>query len=297
MTEDLGIQRLELDEIAPHPQNDYSMVPKELDELARSIETVGLSQLPLVRLLPDGTHQMLCGHRRLLAFKRLRAAHPGDERWETIPCSIVSGISDEMALARLNASNLITREMSPAERASRIAQIFGAAKEEGPRRDSEGKPMSTAERAADIITEQTGKPISVRTVYRALKQDQMRRDAEAEAVRRTGQLDHNWEVEAGSGRVDAETIKRISELPPKRQEALFVDYQRDSMSPTKLRRAVVGAEPPSYKEGMRAMDQAITCVRRAARVAEGHVPIARAQLARLREALAELERAMDAQES
>ncbi|GEM_PF-2766842 len=43
--------------------------PKKLEELAKTIRRVGLLQPPLVKLLPDGTYQLIVGHRRTAAAR------------------------------------------------------------------------------------------------------------------------------------------------------------------------------------------------------------------------------------
>lgn len=290
MGEKVTYAELPLDDIREHPQNDYSLDPTELEELADSIESSGLAQLPLVRVLDDGSYQMLCGHRRLLAYKRLRQRHPGG-RWDRLPCSLVSGISDEIALARLHASNLVTRSMTQAERNRRIAEVFESTADARRKGDLSARGRKTSEVAAEIISEQTGTRVTPRTVERALAQDRRRREAEEQAAKLTGELDENWVTEASSGRVDPETLRSISELPMRAQADLFVDYQRESMSPTRLRERVRGAEPLTHRDGIKALRQAVEALSRAADVAEAGIPISRPLLADLRQELARLERA------
>ena len=62
---------LPVDSIQSHPENDFTMDESEMQELVASIRSEGLGQLPLVRKLPDGAYQMIAGHRRLEAYKRL----------------------------------------------------------------------------------------------------------------------------------------------------------------------------------------------------------------------------------
>ena len=64
---------LPVDSIQSHPENDFTMDESEMQELVASIRSEGLGQLPLVRKLPDGAYQMIAGHRRLEAYRRLAA--------------------------------------------------------------------------------------------------------------------------------------------------------------------------------------------------------------------------------
>lgn len=92
--------------------------------------------------------------------------------------------------------------------------------------------------------------------------------------------------------MDPETLRSISELPKGAQRTLFVDYQRESMSPTRLRDRVRGSQPLTYKDGIKALEQAVASVRRAADVAEAGLPIPRGLVADLRQETARLERAI-----
>ena len=77
---------LPVDSIQSHPENDFTMDESEMQELVASIRSEGLGQLPLVRKLPDGAYQMIAGHRRLEAYRRLAPRgrglpnHPGHAR-------------------------------------------------------------------------------------------------------------------------------------------------------------------------------------------------------------------------
>ena len=54
---------LPVDEIQSHPENDFTMDERELQELVDSIRSEGLGQLPLVRQLPDGDSRRIGGSR------------------------------------------------------------------------------------------------------------------------------------------------------------------------------------------------------------------------------------------
>lgn len=77
---------LPVDSIQSHPENDFTMDESEMQELVASIRSEGLGQLPLVRKLPDGAYQMIAGHRRLEAYRRLARE---DAAFRTIPVTLV----------------------------------------------------------------------------------------------------------------------------------------------------------------------------------------------------------------
>ena len=93
------IEEIEVSDIADHPGNAvYSMDEEAIGRLAESIRKDGLTDIPLVRKLPDGGFQMISGHRRMAAY-RLLSAH--DEGYARMPCRIVEGVTDEQAIALL----------------------------------------------------------------------------------------------------------------------------------------------------------------------------------------------------
>ena len=84
---DYPVERIPVSEIADHPENTaYSMDDAGIAQLAKSIEKEGLTDLPLVRKLDDGSWQMVSGHRRKAAYAMLAEE---DERYAQIPCRII----------------------------------------------------------------------------------------------------------------------------------------------------------------------------------------------------------------
>lgn len=113
---DYPIERIPVGEIADHPKNTaYSMDDAGIAQLAKSIEKEGLTDLPLVRKLDDGSWQMVSGHRRKAAYAMLAEE---DERYAQIPCRIIRGISDEQSVMLLHAANYFVRNLTMTERAA-----------------------------------------------------------------------------------------------------------------------------------------------------------------------------------
>ncbi len=95
------------------------MDESEMQELVASIRSEGLGQLPLVRKLPDGAYQMIAGHRRLEAYRRLARE---DAAFRTIPVTLVDNLDDARARVLLNVTNLVTRRLSQEERGARATR-------------------------------------------------------------------------------------------------------------------------------------------------------------------------------
>lgn len=86
------VVEIPLDDIADHPENvAYSMDETGIARLADSIREQGLTDLPLVRKLEDGTFQMVSGHRRKAAYELLSNT---DEGFDKIPCRVADGVDD-----------------------------------------------------------------------------------------------------------------------------------------------------------------------------------------------------------
>ena len=143
---------LPVDSIQSHPENDFTMDESEMQELVASIRSEGLGQLPLVRKLPDGAYQMIAGHRRLEAYRRLARE---DAAFRTIPVTLVDDLDDARARVLLNVTNLVTRRLSQEERGARYAAIgreVPALREADPSL----KGVRTNDIIARIVTEETG---------------------------------------------------------------------------------------------------------------------------------------------
>jgi ParB/RepB/Spo0J family partition protein len=90
-----------------------------IERLSASIENHGLLQPLLVSPLPNGDYQILSGHYRIRALRRLRESK--------CPCMIYEG--DKLSMLKLYCTaNLFTRALNPIEEAHMIA---GLIKDEG----------------------------------------------------------------------------------------------------------------------------------------------------------------------
>jgi len=126
-------QVLDMREVQEHPKNDFPITEKDIEVLADSIQkSGGILQFPLVRLLPDGTYQMLAGHRRRRASILL--GENVDQKYYRTMCYVLEGISDEAAELYLIDTNIQSRELTPKLRAQKVAdarQLIKTMKERG----------------------------------------------------------------------------------------------------------------------------------------------------------------------
>lgn len=269
---------LPVDSIQSHPENDFTMDESEMQELVASIRSEGLGQLPLVRKLPDGTYQMIAGHRRLEAYRRLARE---DAAFRTIPVTLVDNLDDARARVLLNVTNLVTRRLSQEERGARYAAIgreVPALREADPSL----KGVRTNDIIARIVTEETGQSVSPATVKRAIAAEKRLRETREQAELLTGDLNENWQVEAQAGVVDPLTLRAISQLPNQKQLDLFVEYQRQEMTFGQLKAHLKASRPKTTADASRALQAAIRSVEEARRMDREGVPLSQGLIRKLK---------------
>jgi len=126
------IRYIPLDLIDPDPANFYSL--DGLEELAGSIEMLGLQQPLLVRPVQGGRYVVISGHRRREAL--LKIAEGGSDQFaDGVPCIVDAG-DDSEALRELKLimANADTRKMSSADQnkqAERIEDLLRQLVDEG----------------------------------------------------------------------------------------------------------------------------------------------------------------------
>ena len=114
-------QVLDLREVQTHPKNDFPITSSDINALAESIQkSGGILQFPLVRLLSDGSFQMLAGHRRQRASILL--GETVDEKYFRTMCYVLEDISDERAELFLIDTNIQARDLTPKMRAQKISE-------------------------------------------------------------------------------------------------------------------------------------------------------------------------------
>lgn len=234
------VAEIPVDAIADHPANvAYSMDPAGIRELAESIRRDGITDLPLVRKMPDGGYQMVSGHRRKAAYAMLAE---GDPSFGKMPCRVVDGLSDEDALVLLHTANYFTRELNVLERAeaSRALGKEAAALREA---DPSLRGVRTEDIKAAIISAHTGKRVSGKTVQRQGRTARLVEEA----------LVPEWQDEAASGNLTDADIGRLSKMDPGKQRRLHA----------------TGKKPESPKQGPleAALRKAISQLSRAERAA------------------------------
>lgn len=126
------IRYIPLDLIDPDPANFYSL--DGLEELAGSIEMLGLQQPILVRPVQGGRYMVISGHRRREALRLI--AEGGSKQFaDGVPCIVDAGeASEALRELKLIMANADTRKMSSADQnkqAERIEDLLRQLVDEG----------------------------------------------------------------------------------------------------------------------------------------------------------------------
>lgn len=125
------IEYIDIDLLHEDPRNFYEV--SGVDELASNIALFGLMDPLLVRSAEDGTVQIVSGHRRHAALRKL--VEEGHEELRQVPCIRVKGEASpalqELRLIYANADTRIMTNAEIAKQAARVEELLYQLKEEG----------------------------------------------------------------------------------------------------------------------------------------------------------------------
>jgi len=117
----------------------------ELKSLEESIKNNGLMEAVILRKKDDGRYEMISGHRRLLACKKLGL--------ETIP-SRIRNLSDDEAVIYMVDSNLHREKLLPSEKAFAYKMKLDALSHQGRRNDLTSAQVGHKSR--DVVADEVG---------------------------------------------------------------------------------------------------------------------------------------------
>ena len=135
-------------EIRDFPNHPFKVrMGEDMENLVESVKARGILSPVLVRPMPDGTYQMVSGHRRKRAGELAGL--------DTVPC-IVRELTDDEATILMVDSNLQRERVLPSERAFAYKMKLEAMKRQGQRTDLTLSPVETKLRTSAIIAQGTG---------------------------------------------------------------------------------------------------------------------------------------------
>ena len=110
-------EEIDVEYIYPNPGQPRTVFDDDaLEELAQSIQQVGLIQPLLVRKVDDKHYELIAGERRLRAVKKLNM--------KTVPCIVQAGIDEEESALMAIIENLQRENLSYMEEALCYAQML-----------------------------------------------------------------------------------------------------------------------------------------------------------------------------
>ncbi len=147
------IVELPLPQIADFPNHPFKVrMDAAMVELTESVQLNGVLLPALVRPMPDGTYQMVSGHRRKYATEL--AERP------TLPC-IIREMSDDDAIIVMVSSNVQRLKPLPSERAFAYKMRLDAMKRQGYRTDltsaNDLQKLIQGQTSRDSIAKEAGK--------------------------------------------------------------------------------------------------------------------------------------------
>ena len=122
-------------QISDFPDHPFKVrMDEEMEQMVESVRERGVLSPVLVRPMPDGSYQMVSGHRRKFASELAELP--------TVPC-IVRELTDDEAIIIMVDSNLQRERVLPSEKAFAYKMKLDAMKRQGQRRDLTSSPVGT----------------------------------------------------------------------------------------------------------------------------------------------------------
>ena len=155
---------------------------------------------------------MVSGHRRKAAYALLAEE---DERYAQIPCRVIRGITDEQSVLLLHAANYFVRNLTVSERAA-ASRALGVEVERMRAENPELSGVRTEDIKAAIISEQTGRKVSGKTIQR---QESLARKIEEQLV-------PEWREAALSDALSADAVNVLAKQSPEEQKRLYGAWEK-----------------------------------------------------------------------
>jgi len=114
-------KKINYKQIIPNKHNKYTV--DKIEELADTIETLGLMQPLVVKPIDDKTYLLISGHRRHEAIKLIVESR-GQEQYANIDCIIEDSVESEtVSNLKLHISNITNRELSEYDKLNAISDL------------------------------------------------------------------------------------------------------------------------------------------------------------------------------
>ena len=144
----MNTTKLELNKLHPFAGHPYKVHDnEEMDALVESIRMNGILTPLIVRPLENGEYEIISGHRRSRAAKKVGLV--------TVPAIVIPFDKDSAAIAMVD-SNLHREHLLPSEKAFAYRMKLEAMRHQGRRTDSTSTQVGRKSESAELIGEQSG---------------------------------------------------------------------------------------------------------------------------------------------
>ena len=214
-------------EISDFPDHPFKVrMDESMTEMVESVKERGVLSPVLVRPMPDGSYQMVSGHRRKMAAELAELP--------TVPC-IVRELTDDEAVIIMVDSNLQREQVLPSEKAFAYKMKLDAMKRQGQRTDLTSVPVaqkSGGKTSRQILGEQVGE-----------SQDQIRR-----YIRLTNLIPEIIDM------VDNSVLKEKGQLQMALRPAVELSYLTEAEQKDLLETMTVEDCTPSHAQAIKMRD-------------------------------------------
>ena len=191
--------QISINNIVPSPNNFYSIEEEKLKGLKDSIELLGLKQNLVVKKIEKNKYEIIAGHRRYLAMKKLY--EEGNLNFEYIPCKVEDNdyIKNELELLMTNST---TRELSDWEK------------------------ITQANKIKELLTEYKKKeklPGRVRDIIADILNTSPTQVARMESISKN--LVEEFKDELKEGNIKISVAHELSKLPEEKQQEIFEEHE------------------------------------------------------------------------
>ena len=205
-------------EISDFPNHPFKVrMDEEMVQMVESVKERGILSPVLVRPMPDGSHQMVSGHRRKRAAEL--AGLP------TLPC-VIRELTDDEAIIVMVDSNLQREQVLPSEKAFAYKMKLDAMKRQGQRTDLTSDPLGQKLKgkcSVEVVAE--GTPDSKTQIQRYIRLTNL-------VPNILDMVDNSVLKEAGKLQMALRPAVELSYLPAAEQTALLEVMEGEIRTPS-----------------------------------------------------------------
>lgn len=191
---------INVDDLVPSSENFYSVDEQGIEELKDSIEAFGLQQNLVVKRIDNNKYEIIAGHRRYLALKKLY--EEGKEQFQHAPCKVENdedAIRNKLILLITNSTARELTEYEKMQQAQKLKELLLEYKQH------EKLPGRVREIVADILNVATSKIARMESISKNLSDD----------------LKQEFKEE----NINISTAYEASKLPEEKQDEVYQEYK------------------------------------------------------------------------